>query len=126
MAIRSSTAEPSRVSDTSTESWSDRARVRMRELRISKTALAESLGVSSMAVTYYFNGRTDPPLRSMMLICRHLQVSADWLLFGGTNSPLSGISEPDRLTQQIRSLDAPARRDIEAYIRVKSALAKSG
>jgi transcriptional regulator with XRE-family HTH domain len=101
--------------------WNERARERMAELGITQTALAESLGVVRAAVSHYLSGRTEPPLSLFMLICRHLQVSSDWLLFGGTNSPLPLQNESDRLAQQIRGLDSGVRRDIEAYIRVKAA-----
>jgi transcriptional regulator with XRE-family HTH domain len=93
----------------------------MRELGITQTELARSLGVTRVAVSHYLNGRTEPPLSFFMLICRHLQVSADWLLFGGSNSPLPLLNEQDRLARQIRDLDSTSRHDIEAYIRVKEA-----
>jgi len=110
-----------RMTESLDETWNDRARQRMSDLGITQTALAESLGVTRTAVSHYLSGRTDPPLSSFMLICRHFQVSADWLLFGGTSSPLPLLNEADRLSQQIRSLDSVSKRDIEAYIRIKTA-----
>ena len=101
--------------------WNQRARERMAELGVTQTALAASIGAQRARVSHYLSGRNEPPLAHLMLMCRHLQVSADWLLFGGPNAPLPIPSESDELTRQLRSLDSGSRRDIEGFIRVRLA-----
>ena len=102
------------------DSWFARARSRMNDLGITQNALADALGISPGAVGHYLMGRREPTLPNFMLICQHLQVSSDWLLFGGTNKPIPLPNEEDRLARQIRFLSKSARRDIEGYIKVIS------
>jgi len=103
------------------QNWIDRARTRMSELGVTQAALATAIGAQPGRVGHYLTGRNEPPLAHFMLICRHLQVSADWLLFGGANSPLPAPNAAEGLARQFQDLDASSRRDIEGYIRIKQA-----
>ena len=103
------------------QEWKDRARSRMKELGVTQAALSAAIGAQPARLGHYLTGRNEPPLAHFMLICRHLQVSADWLLFGGANSPLQVPSPPEGIARQLRDLDASTRRDIEGYIRIKQA-----
>jgi transcriptional regulator with XRE-family HTH domain len=101
------------------KTWNQRARERMAELGVTQAALAAAIGAQVGRVGHYLSGRNEPPLAHLMLICRHLQVSADWLLFGGPNAPLPIPNGSDDLASQIKRLDSAARRDIEGFIRIR-------
>ena len=103
------------------ETWIARARSRMSELGVTQAALAAAIGANPARVGHYLTGRNEPPLAHFMLICRHLQVTADWLLFGGASAPLPVPTVADALARQLQDLDPATRRDIEGYIRIKLA-----
>jgi len=94
----------------------------MAELGVTQAALATAIGAQPARVGHHLTGRNEPPSAHLMLICRHLQVSADWLLFGGANSPLPVPSTAEGIARQLQGLDVSTRRDIEGYIRIKSAV----
>lgn len=56
---------------------------RLQALRVSKnlpqTAIAELLGISRPAYSYYENGRRQPPAESLILLADYFHVSIDWL-----------------------------------------------
>lgn len=99
--------------------WNDRARSRMTELGVTQATLGAAIGAKQARVGHYLTGRNEPTLTHLMLICRHLQVSADWLLFGGPHSPLHVPSTAEGLVRQLEDLDSTSRRDIEGFIRIK-------
>lgn len=57
---------------------------RAREVRgfRTQTALARLIGVDSDTVSVWEGGRNFPRPRELFVLCEHLDVSADWLLFG--------------------------------------------
>lgn len=91
----------------------------MAELGITQAQLAAGIGALPARVGHYLNGRNEPPLAHFMLIARYLHVTTDWLLFGGSCDPIRVPSSPDTLADQLRSLDAISRRDVEGFIRVR-------
>lgn len=122
LSTREESVLPDQRFDAAPESdqWRLRARSRMGELGITQGQLADAIGALPSRVGHYLTGRNEPPLAHLMLICRALRVSSDWLLFGGTNEPLDLPRSEDDLAERIRNLDKSARGDIESYLRVKS------
>ena len=59
---------------------------RIRKLRsergLSQEALAELVHVSRQAVSKWETGESVPDVERLMMLCRALDVSSDWLLFG--------------------------------------------
>ena len=105
---------------TDAADWIKRARTRIEQLGLSQTTLAEMIGVLPARVNHYLTGRNEPTIAHLMLICRALQVSSDWLLFGGASAPLLPVRQVDPLADKLASLSGTARRDIEGYLRVTS------
>lgn len=52
----------------------------LRHSEIKQTELAEKIGVSKQCVSDYKSGKSVPSLETLYLICKVLDVSADYLL----------------------------------------------
>lgn len=111
------------MTHTDDKAWIARARGRMKDLGITQAQLASGIGALPARIGHYMSGRNEPPIAHLMLIARSLHVTTDWLLFGGAAEPLRTPTTTDLLADQLRRLDASARRDIEGYIRIKLAKA---
>lgn len=66
----------------STPSLIDVIRLRMYEMNLTQTALAEMLGVSKSRVSDYLNGRSEPTLPIARIISKTLNIDADIILGG--------------------------------------------
>jgi transcriptional regulator with XRE-family HTH domain len=62
-----------------------------KEPRTTKYALADAIGVTRQSVTQYTDGTTQPNLDKFLLIAKHFNVSADYLL-GETDTPAVDVS----------------------------------
>ena len=66
---------------------------RIRQLRsekgMSQEQLAEALHISRQAISKWETGESIPDTERVMLLCRVLDISADYLLFGKENSSFS-------------------------------------
>ena len=99
------------------DTWISRTRQRLDALKMTQSDLARQIGVSPSRLGNYLNGRREPSLEDFKKIVSELNVTSDWILFGGTNQP-SAIPREPWLAEQIRGLPASARRDIEGFLRV--------
>ena len=52
----------------------------LRYAEIKQTELARAVGVSKQCISDYKAGKSQPSLDTLFLICRYLDVSADFLL----------------------------------------------
>lgn len=105
-------------STTAKVDWYIRVRERLAEIGITHSAFARSIRMSQSRFSNYMQGAREPALLEFMLIVSALGVSADWVLFGG-NRPTNAVHSS--LASQIEALPSSARRDIEAYLRVRQA-----
>ncbi len=85
----------------------ERVRCARKEVGFSRDELAEMLGISSLFLSYIECGQRGMSLSTLMNLCKILQVSADYILFGSENE--TG-SEND-LLQVIKSIE-PEYRDL--------------
>lgn len=115
---------PAQVIEVDDKAWTERAKARMAELGVTQAQLAAGVGALPARIGHYLQGRRDPSLAKFMLIARYLQVTTDWLLFGGAAPPLRQVTLGNTLADQIQRLDPASQRDIEGYVRIK--LAASG
>ncbi len=46
----------------------------------SLNCIGKKMGVSGMALSYWLNDETEPRAHNIVQICKHFNVSADWLL----------------------------------------------
>lgn len=71
-------------------SWMVEYRQRLRDLRedaeMNQTQVAKILGTSQTMYSCYERGAVELPIRHLLTLCRHYQVSADYIL-GFTNQP---------------------------------------
>jgi len=103
--------------------WVSRVRERLKELGVTQSAFASSIGMSAGRFSNYMQGSREPALADFMLIVTALDISADWVLFGGSR-PAVAVHSP--LAAQIDALPPSARRDIEGYIRIQQGGAAPG
>ena len=59
-----------------------RIKTRRKELKIKQAELAETLDISNNHMSSIENGRQKPSLDTFVGICKHLNVSPDYLLLG--------------------------------------------
>ena len=60
----------------------NRIKVRRKELRIKQTELAEALNISNNHMSSIETGKQKPSLDIFVEICKHLDVTPDYLLLG--------------------------------------------
>ena len=60
----------------------NRIKIRRKELRIKQAELAEALEISNNHMSSIENGRQKPSMDIFIGICRHLNVTPDYLLLG--------------------------------------------
>lgn len=66
----------------------ERIKARRMQLNMTQQSLAKMLGVSRVSVTKWETGVTKPDGENLHMLAKSLDVSPEWLLFGG-NEPLS-------------------------------------
>ena len=66
----------------------ERIKARRTQLNMTQQSLAKMLGVSRVSVTKWETGVTKPDGENLHMLAKSLDVSPEWLLFGG-NEPLS-------------------------------------
>lgn len=72
---------------------------RLKELRMSQKEFSESTGISQSTISEWKSKRTNPTSEKIMIICKTLQVTPEWLLSGSENMGerimgyVEGISE---------------------------------
>lgn len=101
---------------------------RLKDLRkqkeLSQKEYASLLGISSVTLSHYENGKREPDLDRLVSICTCLEVSSDYML-GLTNSiskpkeipvSIASISVPRRTSNPLDDLDPDLRSKAEGYI----------
>lgn len=58
---------------------------RLKELRMSQKEFSESTGISQSTISEWKSKRTNPTSEKIMIICKTLQVTPEWLLSGSEN-----------------------------------------
>ena len=74
------------------EAFPERLRSLMAKEKISQTALANHLGISSASVSAYVCGKNEPRFRYLVMIAQYLDVSTDYLL--GNTTVVKGKHRP--------------------------------
>lgn len=64
------------------ETSGDRLKRRRKELRLTQRQLSKKVGVSAPSITQWELGNTNPRGESLNLLCKALNCSLDWLLYG--------------------------------------------
>lgn len=64
----------------------NRIKVRRRELKIKQAELAEMLDISNNHMSGIENGKQKPSLDTFVDLCRHLNVTPDYLLLGNLHA----------------------------------------
>lgn len=101
---------------------------RLKDLRkqkeLSQKEYASLLGISSVTLSHYENGKREPDLDRLVSICTCLEVSSDYML-GLTNSiskpkeipvSIASISVSRRTSNPLDDLDPDLRSKAEGYI----------
>lgn len=52
----------------------------LKNTDISQTKLAEKVGIPKQCITDYKSGKSFPSIHTLKLLCKHLDVSSDYLL----------------------------------------------
>lgn len=65
------------------EGFADRLRDEMYDKNITQVELSERIGMERKSIGKYVNGESTPNCLFLARICKYLDVSADYLLFGG-------------------------------------------
>jgi SOS-response transcriptional repressor LexA len=73
--------------------WTNRIKIRMKELDMTQEVLARKLGVTRGAVTHYLAGRRVPPLRQFQKLAAVLKVDPAWLQFGTSEESKRNIKK---------------------------------
>lgn len=60
----------------------ERIKLLRKQLKLTQAAFAQRVGVTRDVVASWENGRVEPPQAVIMLVCRDLGVSYDWLQNG--------------------------------------------
>ncbi len=107
---------------------------RLAELRkarnITQVQLAQTLGTTQRAITYYENEADYPPVDAIIRLADALGVSADELLGMKNGKTTKGRSEQDdpnvrRLWKKFRQVTRLPHKDQRAVIRLINSLAKA-
>lgn len=101
---------------------------RLKDIRkqreLSQKEYASLLGISSVTLSHYENGKREPDLDRLVSICTCLNVSSDYML-GLTNSltkpkevpiTISNTSVPRHASNPLDDLDPDLRSKAEGYI----------
>lgn len=62
------------------KSFSERLRDVLKDNHLSQSELAKKIGISQDAVNSYCTGKRKPPIDVLILICKAIDESADYLL----------------------------------------------
>lgn len=81
----------------------NRIKTRRKELRIKQAELAELLDISNNHMSSIENGRQKPSLDTFILICKHLNVTPDYLLLGNMHA----CNIPQDITDKLRLCSQP-------------------
>ncbi len=73
--------------------WSERARERAKELKLTDVRIAEITGWSTSSVSLWMNGAREPKLEQKMAMAKALQVSLSWLETGEETMDSSHLAE---------------------------------
>lgn len=100
--------------------WYHRVRKRLGDLSMTQVDLARAVQLSPSRLGNYLNGHREPPFEEFKKIVSALGVTADWVLFGGTNRPIATPQANRQLVAQIEALSPVARRDLAGFLRVQA------
>jgi SOS-response transcriptional repressor LexA len=62
--------------------WTIRAKRRMKELKITHLEMSQHLGISRPSITHYLSGRREPSLKQLIEWAAILKTAPEWLQFG--------------------------------------------
>ncbi|MBQ7330826.1 MAG: helix-turn-helix transcriptional regulator [Oscillospiraceae bacterium] len=80
--------------------FTDRLIAARKAKGLSQEALAEALGLSRQAVSKWETGESKPDLDNLIGLCRHLQLSMEYLCLGTQPEPASNKPETGRAPQK--------------------------
>jgi len=64
--------------------WTERIKLKMKELGLTQEELAHQLGITRGAITHYLSGRRVPPLKQFHKLATVFKADPAWLQFGVT------------------------------------------
>lgn len=74
------------------ETPGERIQAARKQSGISQDKLAEITGVTRQTVTNWETGRTEPPLRTLVIIAKECGVTIDWIATGELPEMAEGVS----------------------------------
>ena len=104
----------------------DRIFERLRQLNISQKEFSEETGISQSTISEWKSKGTNPTSEKIMIICKVLNVTPEWLLSGVGNTGTRGNelpwyvigkdSEIGELITEYHSMDEKQRDRLKGYI----------
>ena len=105
---------------------SDRIFERLRQLNISQKEYSEETGISQITISEWKSKGTNPTSEKIMIICKVLNVTPEWLLSGIGNTGTRGNELPwyvigkdsdiGELITEYHSMDKKQRDRLKGYI----------
>ena len=115
---------------------SDRIFERLKQIDMSQKDFSEKTGISQSTISEWKSKRTNPTSEKIMIICKTLDVTPEWLLSGADNSGNRGNELPwyvvDRnselggLIVEYNQMDSKQRGRLLGYIAAISSIRKEG
>jgi len=97
-------------------SFGEQLRRRREELHISRSELADRLGISRSAIGNYETGISTPKEEVLLQLFDALQVDPNYLYQGSYRAPLSFTGEEKRLLEKYRALAVTARQTVSSLV----------
>ena len=104
----------------------DRVFIRMSELGMTQKAFSEATGIAQSTISEWKSKRTNPTSEKIMIICKVLDVTPEWLLSGADNTGDRGNklnllvvdrnSELGEIITSYNSLDMKSRSMLMGYM----------
>lgn len=107
------------------ETWNARLLRALEQAGMTRSALAQAVGIASPTISAWFGTESRPHLKSiraehMFDACRVLGVRPEWVLYGEGNMREAPLVWPFAFTvEQYLALPEDERRDIESLIHLR-------
>nr|WP_297709468.1 helix-turn-helix transcriptional regulator [uncultured Butyrivibrio sp.] len=115
---------------------SDRIFERLRQINMSQKVFSEETGISQSTISEWKSKRTNPTSEKIMLICKALDVTPEWLLSGIENTGDRGNNvnwyvidkdtEMGSLISSYHGMDERQRERLRGYMEAIMALKDDG
>ena len=65
---------------TTKEIFSENLKLYRKELELTQADLAKAIGVSRAVISYWENGKKEPSITNLALICKYFNVDSDYFI----------------------------------------------